>query len=1202
MLVIHKASAGSGKTFNLAKEYIKLLLAEKNPATGRYQLRPRGTRPQEHILAITFTNKATDEMAQRIISELAILARNQAAKGTKSDYLDDFIEMFGCTEDELVAASQEALFTLLSDYNYFNVSTIDSFFQTVLRLFARELEIPENYDVELDDKYALSLGIHEMFRNLSYARTTKQRSNARKVTRWLEQFMLEKFDNGQTFNLFSQSGNLQGDVIESMSKTMDENFKLNSHLIRPYFEGGVDRVSEFGKEIRQAKEKLLEQLFDRMSVLRPYLDDTKGNIVTDKFKTVTGIDPATDAPRKGVKTLEYPSATLLRSFEEPEIIFKKNKFNSDVSQKITDYLHLYMQTASIYNTLSVFEANLYRLGMLACVLTFIEDYCKENNLLLLSETGNLLRSIISDDETPFIYERLGYYLKHFLIDEFQDTSRMQWENMRPLLMESLSHAENYDNLIIGDEKQCIYRFRNSDPELLGHVVADEVSSRYTTGAVTFKGVDVAENTNWRSSADVIKFNNSLFTQIAYNIDNPQSRLLSTDKPSADRLVEAYFDSQTKSQQKISAVTTYDNIVQQVAAKHIDKRGYVKVMFAPQEVTASDSDESVSFNAFVIESMLAEIDRQLSAGYRPKDIAVLVRKHWQGEEVIDALVKAMASDEWTHGHIDIVSSDAVSIGSSPVIRLIIAVMRLYLNPPRTVAPASDDPQAEYIRRDNIVRRRLIHLHNRFEYYRIEQKMSADKALEAALKHTSDLNDNDESDDETILKDSAITDRAEAAADMRFPSLTSLVERIIVQYFKGSDVLATQAAFLNAFQDVVIDYEQRAGSDLRSFVAWWDATGSRRSLNSPSGIDAISVMTIHQSKGLEFKCVHIPYADDRLYEPSKPYKLSIDWYKPGTLPAGFTAENIPPMLPLANVSSLANSVLVGAQYRDVVNRRRIDELNVMYVAFTRAIDELIVYTGNGVSKGKDGGEKFSVYLRDAISRLNFEALRDERIVSDAGKLRWLIPLADGLREDVYELGTPCVPKADKGKEDIQNKAVKIDMPPYRPFVNEGLVRVDRDAFETPDYATPRGRGRILHSILEKTDRASRLPVILRRVASRHSLAPHVAAECEQLLTEAIASVADRNWFDRYERVLTERPVTEEYDTRRPDRIVWTSDGHIDVIDYKFTAEDGGEESQNHEQYVRQVRRYCARLKKSQGVPQGTVRGYLWYIDKHHITQVY
>ena len=270
--------------------------------------------------------------------------------------------------------------------------------------------------------------------------------------------------------------------------------------------------------------------------------------------------------------------------------------------------------------------SLYQLGLLSSVMELVDHFRRENATLLLSDTNSLLAKIIGDEDSPFLYEKLGVRFHHYLIDEFQDTSLSQWANMRPLLRESLAY--DYDNLVIGDEKQCIYRFRNSDPSLLHNLHTE----KWAAGRTVVRGDSVSENTNWRSSADVVRFNNSIFTSIA--------RLWGFED-------------------------VYSNVEQQVSTKHASHRGYVLM---------SCLDAALSPEEEALEQMAREMRRQLESGYTPGDIAILVRQSKDGEKVIRYLEELRKTDP-TYPQFDIISDKSLLISHSDAVANIISRLRM-----------------------------------------------------------------------------------------------------------------------------------------------------------------------------------------------------------------------------------------------------------------------------------------------------------------------------------------------------------------------------------------------------------------------------------------------------------------------------------------------------------------------------------------------
>ena len=853
MLSIYKASAGSGKTFTLAYEYVRLLLGEKNNATGKYSLRKSADSAHRHILAITFTNKATEVMKSRIIEELARLA---GMGGGRSDYREMLLKDFGCEAEELTVLARKTLHQLLFDFNYFNVSTIDSFFQTILRTFAREAELSGDYVLSVKGDDVMAESVHRFFDSLSHNSGDK---SINRLIHSITRFLVEEFYGGKSVMLFNREAGLYESFLKTVSKLSSEKFIKSFDEFREFF-NDPEKIERFetalasrisllrSNVIKEAKtalreiEKLPDIYNDKKSgeMKKPLKADlikcigTLAAVGEVEGKTVANI------VEKGVASFYYAGC---RSYMETSPA-------PECEAAVTRAAEAALEQAAETPLLKEVRTNLFYLTMMAHVHRYMEEYRKDNNALLLSDTNAIVHSIIAGDDTPFIYERLGLQLDHYLIDEFQDTSRMQWQNLLPLVREGLSR--NRDSLVIGDEKQCIYRFRNSDPTLLQHEVEQEFADECRV-----KGAEPHENTNWRSSADVIDFNNRLFSAIA----------------GAN-----------------GAEEIYSNVCQQVSPKHRNHRGYV--CFTPVEASRKDD-----YAEQVLERLADDIDRQLEAGYNPSEIAVLTRNNGEGRAIITYLIDRQRES----GHrYNVVSDELMRVSQSPAVSLIVNTLRSLAYP----GAAGGQEKKYKTRRDTMamISRYELSLHN---------GCSASEAMDAAVSGTG----------------------LGTGGEYSSPTLVELVEDIISDM--NPEIVRTQNCFICAFHDILSDYSTTGLNDIRSFLRWWDESGRFQTISAPADPNAVRVMTIHKSKGLEFECVHIPFANWKVLNFS-----DVRWFKADPL-KGVDAET-PSMLLIKPSASLADTQFA-EQYGQMCQEAVLDELNVLYVGFTRAIDELCVCYG-------------------------------------------------------------------------------------------------------------------------------------------------------------------------------------------------------------------------------------------------------------------
>lgn len=1163
MLRIYKASAGSGKTYTLTREYITLLLGYKKE--DRWILRRQPEQAHRHILAITFTNKATQEMTRRIIRELAVLAHADPDTTEESSYLDYFTALFNTDASTIRSLAKKVLFDLLFDFGSYQVSTIDSFFQNVLRTFAREIEMPDNFELELNDTYTISLGVSEMLTSVNYLGSVDpiKRKESQWLSSWLENFMNSQLTSGGSINLFSRSSSMFGQLVTTFSALLDEDYKINSDLITGYL-SDLNRVTAFEKALGSALAAREAQMAKAAESVLAYGDAPLLKETVRSYIEKLSSKQKTEALKKNTKTII--GALTDDNYCFKLAFFKKREPNMEYLALVRNCIALGLELERYRAITDKCRKSITTLGLLGCLLRYVQDFCKDNNLILLSETNTLLHDIINDDDTPFVYERMGIYLHNFLIDEFQDTSQMQWDNLRPLLSESLSTGN--DDLIIGDEKQCIYRFRNSDPELLGHKVALQMPDN------EIKGDHISENTNWRSSVEVVTFNNSLFHALAAVIDrasgiNPDSRL--------------------------SASFCYSGVVQQIPSKHSGFHGSVRAFTAPPN----------ELETFALDNIAGEVARFLKAGYRPADIAILVKTHTEGSKIINRLLDTFSSPEWEYGSIDINSADSLKISASPAVSLIIDMMRLSLTP-EIIEIYKSTPSGEIktIKTENPEYRRT-RLLQRYKYFLHSAPLDATGAVSPedraeALRRALLLMETPESLTEEQLRQRQADETRFAARSsidsekLLCPTLSLMVERLIRRYIEPS-VLSREQVYLTAFKDIVLDFSARGTSDVRSFLEWWDRSGRNTPINVGGEDGSLTVMTIHASKGLEFPCVIVPFASWDMVNYHSLHKTNYKWFhlKPEYLP-GISPDIVPPMIPFEFTADLSKIPAFADEAVEEESRQSVDNLNAAYVALTRAARNLTIYLRHpDECKDRD----LSRFIHDALTSLTPEYVASEPSLADEAR-QWVRPLALDFDSSALELGTLAPPVVKKTSAPANVTECRIES--YEPSVNQNImasVSLDIPHF---DFDDPRKRGDLLHSILSRVKHPDRLSVALRRMAYRVRLTPAQEAQCATILTRALAEPRARRWFEDYRKVLTERPlITPRPDvprdndrlTRRPDRIVWTDDGHIDIVDYKF-----GTQEKSH---ISQVAGY---IKLMRDAGYENVRGFLWYPLDEQIIQVY
>ena len=1145
MLQLQRASAGSGKTYTLTKIYIRNFLAKK--VNNRYRLRTEPEMRAVHgrILAITFTNKATNEMKQRIVTALANLAGLYSQDDEKIDYLSDFIEEFSATKEQVQQAALLGLNILLHGYSDFQISTIDAFFQSILRTLAVETDRNESYQIELDDKYLSQVGVDMTLSEVN-DNTDRKKSYAKF---WIQSLILDMLRDGEGWNPFKKSKNgLYAELVNFTNLFHSEVFKENVEAeLMEYLTSDVDYMkvySKLKKSHKDCHEEYKEAYSESRTAILEMLKNEGCDFNSLNSKNYGGLwrrqsdSDFSDVPIGKVKFGFGKSIMSLEGVDEEDgvVLLKDYKEKADALQGLAsmlcDHRDLMLEWEILDRFWSATNGKLYYLGLIKSIKENIRQFREEYNMIPLSETNRILQGIINEDDAPFIYERVGSYINYYLIDEFQDTSRLQWSNLCPLVSESLSHEEDYDNLIIGDVKQSIYRFRNAEPML----IQNDVPERFDC---EIRGESVDENTNWRSNREIVKFNNSFFHRIAHTLDCERG----ADKSDSTRL-------------KISSL--YSNAIQKI--KNIDKPGYVEVNF-------------MGYNANAYDEMGDLVHRLLDKGYAQKDIAFLVSNGDHGVALIDALM-AYNADEKNAGKtpISVISEESLKISSSSAVKLVVAVLQLIVKGNAKKGVKTDDRRNSKVEMDEFI--------SSYNYiYCNNPDLSATEIIERYFSDESNINVSD------LLK------------EVHTVALPALVENIIIKVvpekLRQSDV-----AFLAAFQDEVLEYCQMYPADIASFVRWWNDTGAKKSsISSPEDTDAVQIMTIHKSKGLEFKCVIIPYADWSL-DVTKPSTI---WVRP-KLPDNVEISGMPPYLPIGMNNALKDT-LYNDDYEQEFDRIVVDQLNKTYVAFTRAVNELYIYAQ---STKKAESTLIGDYLKRIVTQMYDTKLLDPSEIEITVKKEDIV-IDDSGELMTYRMGgvTPEDVRKFKDKSDETESDDKEKIADYHVNTKTELLITDSEKDTEDDNEVrsdnaaereskeSRRRGRLLHSIMEQVIVADDLPAAIRRMKIAGRLKGNDADEVEAFLKAKMADDKVAKWFDKDLDVITERTILCSDDkNRRPDRIVVSKEGDLEVIDYKFG------EQLNDNYNTQQVRRYIKLLreiKAEDGSPKyRSVRGCLWYVS--------
>lgn len=619
-LVIYKASAGSGKTFRLALEYIKLLI--QSPSSYR------------QILAVTFTNKATAEMKERILSQLYGIA-NQLTDS--QDYYDRLEEELGVNGMFIRENARKALHNILHDYSFFHVETIDSFFQTVMRNLAHELQLSNNLAIDLDQKAAIGEAVDEMMEQLIPGTPEIQ---------WILDAIADQIGDNRSWNI---SRPLKGFAENLFSESYQKHHRQLDNLLTNNFTNG------YKNQLRTIREKAKESL---QEFYETYHDSITSNpIQADWFngKSKNGFQAFFKLIEKGESDVsKYDTATIQKflnsTAEWPNKSLKgqdRINFMGWVEQEwyplMTGCYEQLKKISCKINTCSLLLRNLNELRLLNVINSCLNEQNMRNNRFLLASTNHLLSELIKDKDAPFIFEKLGTQLKHIMIDEFQDTSRMQWNNFRSLLIECLSSTEG-NSLIVGDIKQSIYRWRSGDWKILARMKQEQLP-----GEIIEEELD----TNYRSMGNIISFNDRLFEKL-------RTMLIQMGK---DEGLDVSQIEKAYEKVELQKITTKNKGL-----------GYVNVtLLNPKAEGNEESYEDRTLN--LTGEQIMDLHRQ---GVAFSNMAILVRAKTKN---VPLVAKHFST---YYPEIPLVSDEAFKLGASKAIRLVINALQLLLNPQHNLA--------------------------------------------------------------------------------------------------------------------------------------------------------------------------------------------------------------------------------------------------------------------------------------------------------------------------------------------------------------------------------------------------------------------------------------------------------------------------------------------------------------------------------------
>lgn len=996
--LIYNASAGSGKTFTLVKEYLKKVF---NSGSDSYY---------KHLLAITFTNKAVAEMKQRLVETLITFSEHNSLN-SPTPIMGQLSDETGLSIEEIQIRSKKILRNLLHNYGAFSVETIDRFNHRLIRTFARDLKLGQNFEVTLDTQQLLQEAVDSLL--------SKTGEN-KKITNVLLDFALQKTDDDKSWDIAR-------DIVQASKLIYDETNASHVALLK---EKTLDDFSEFKRVLLQKKNNLMvdissiaEQTLQIISESGLEESDFSSGYLPKHFTNLANGRFNISFENKWQLTMGeiplYPkrvSAAIAGIMDELVPVFVKN---------FQDTKTLIFQLLLIDNILK----NITPLSVISLVNQEIENIKSEKNILPISEFNSLINKEIKNQPAPFIYERLGEKYRHFFIDEFQDTSKLQWENLIPLIDNALSQNVNDISgslLLVGDAKQSIYRWRGGLPEQFMALYDNENPFPSQRKKVEALG------TNYRSREEIIDFNNQFFT-----------------------FISQYFASGNHQNLYVTGNNQLYN------AK---KEGYVNIEFIEKQ------NKSLNLEVYS-ERVHQTILEVLEKKYTPNDICILTRRKADGIFLSSYLMEQ---------GIPVISSETLLLKTSAKVQILILSLTLALQP--------NNEEAKIQLLD------LLHDHleiseEKHDFFSkfigiSEEKFSQtlrDYAIDFKLKHFHSI------------------------------SLYEAFEYGIRQFNlnKNAD------AYLFGFMDFVFEFGAQPMADKGLFLDCWETKKDAASIPASEGVNAIQLMTIHKSKGLEFPVVIFPFADIQLYDA----KYDTLWYPLENEEYNFTEA-------LINFKSeISNYGPIGAQmYLDHRSELELDNINMLYVTLTRAAEKLYILA-EMPSEPKNG-------IPLSYNHLFLEYLKS-RSLWDSEKY-------------IYEFGQNSEKVLKEESAITQTTPSYISSDPKE----HKLYLVSKESkYEDLELASAILAGNLLHETMAKIkvkeDASKILDNLKERSILRNEDFKTLKAHVETILNHPELGV----FFNGSDTVYCERDIiTSNGEILRADRINIHSNRSATIIDYK------------------------------------------------------
>lgn len=1019
---IYNASAGSGKTFTLVKEYLKILLNSSNP----YKF--------QQILAVTFTNKAAGEMKERVIENLHLFSREES-----NNMLQVICEETNLSETAIFSKSKIVLNAILQNYSAFGITTIDSFTHKLIRTFAYDLKLPLNFDVEMDAESLLNEAVDIVISKIG---------SDLELTELLINYSIQKLDDDKAWDI---SNELKDFAKLILNENHASHLKLLSKI-------SIDEFKSLKLQL-QKENKNIDKEFKTIGNAGIELITNAGIDFKDFY--YTQIPKHFTVLAENAKKAQFFDQNTLKRNINDQLFYSKSKSDNvknAIDSILPELLNLYNKSEALFQQKTLNELilnSLIPLAVLNYIHTALQDIKAENNIMLNAEFNQLISDTIKNEPVPFIYERIGEKYRYYFIDEMQDTSELQWQNIIPLINNAVTSenelGERGKLLLVGDAKQSIYRWRGGKASQFIDLSSKENELKNNPFYVE-KELSNLE-TNYRSFSEIINFNNKFFQHISGFLAN----------------------------------ASYSNLYlegNQQKSNH-NNGGYVQLSFIEKQ--QDEEDEGLSFPKKTL-----EIIQNLDASFQKSDICVLVRTKKQGISVANYL---------SENNIEIISSETLLINNSEKVQFIINLLAAVQNP----------FNKEY-------KVKLIY----FLYDFLQITIPKHQFLSHFI-HLSEIQFFEE-----LKQYKVFFNFMEFVQSPFYESIEYII--------RGFGLTKESDSNLQFFLDVVFEYQQKKENSIQGFLEYWELKKDKLSIVAPEADNAVRIMTIHKAKGLEFPIVIFPY-DLNIYNQIKPKT----WLS-------YSQSNTAINSLLVDYSKKLN--YIGDEGISLFNQQReeleLDNFNILYVALTRAVEQLYIITDKNVTVKNEENLSFT-------SGLFINFLKQQKL--------W-----DPEKNDFYFGESKRESKAIK-KESATTFQTNFISSSWKNH-NISIVANSSLLWDT-EQGKSIGYGNLIHEILAQIKTKNDIEEVLNQYAFKGIITNVEHDKITQILTQIVTHEVLSRYFDQNNEILNEQAiVTKEKHIVIPDRII-KNGNKLTIIDYKTGKPD--------KKYYDQLNKYALVLEE-------------------------